>query len=443
MNRYFLFNEPQLSLNNTGPFHSVRHIHQFGTPNECPYFIELDSRGQMQIKRHKLWSNLANSDLEKLDCISNSTDCDVKRKTMMSLTKEAEGRVSALPFVHEYCSKTKISGIEKAATQEWRYTLEAQTKAHATKDGFVLLTAVNYDYREHLLNFKCTLEKVGMQDHFIVAALDRKVYKWGVYLGLPIFLAKSAHSQDEDSLVITGGQYGNAAFKHITKMKSLTVLEVLKTGYSVVWSDVDITWFYHPFDVLADYMKHDKGITIQSNAPFVQFEGKLAVPHETVNAIDHTESPASFRRLNSGLYVAPSNPLVIEAIEEIVEHASKSKMSEQPSFDLILCERFPSQRHYASCTYSPKQSKDKHGYESQTLHIKTLDRFHYPTGAVLVGPNNDNVYTLGLDQFQEATGKNLYAAHNNWISGEKLKKDRLVSAGWWFIDTKSQNCLFD
>jgi hypothetical protein len=156
--------------------------------------------------------------------------------------------------------------------------------------------------------------------------------------------------------------------------------------------------------------------------------------------------------------VAPNNPLVRAAFTEIVTHAANSNMSEQPSFDEILCARYPSERRYASCTYrtaiedtwqrlvGTAMTKIFRRFwgndESPTsMHVELIDRFSFPNGAVLVGEDNRNVYDLGKDEFMRATGKPLYCAHNNWILGEDLKKQRAEDAGWWFADEK-QTCSY-
>jgi Nucleotide-diphospho-sugar transferase len=442
INRHFGYNEPRTTLaamnaaagqlgtattttTTPGPYDKIRHIYQFGTPLDCPYYVTKRNDGTFDILKREYWTNLPQEKLQSVGCTDQSQHCEHGIRVLSNTDKE-ERDVAVIPF--SGVSRRKGSKAERAAGENWRYTMDEQLKRHATKDGFVLLTAVNYAYREHLMNFKCTLERVGMRDHFVVAAMDRQMYEWGVLRGLPIYLAGSAKKEESD-LVVQGSEYGGAGFKSVTKLKSVAVLEVLKKGYSVVWSDVDITWFQHPFDALADFMIKDGGIAIQSNAPYVENTSKSATPHETVDVVSHVACPADVRRLNSGLYVAPSNPLVIRAFDEIVRHAAASRLSEQPSFDEILCARKPSDRQCAFCTYQPVKKQRK---GPSSLHVELLDRFQFPNGAVLVGQDNDNVYTLGREEFANATGRELFVAHNNWISGEAEKKARQVAAGWWF-----------
>jgi len=216
---------------------------------------------------------------------------------------------------------------------------------------------------------------------------------------------------------------------------------VLNAGYSAVWSDVDITWFAHPFDALAGYMNNSTGIAIQSNAPYVANPAAPATPHSSVLPVA-TADPTGYRRLNSGLYVATNNKLVRSAFEEIINDASKSAGTEQPSFDTILCERFPSERHYKSCIYRPAGRWKSAAPRNSQLLVQSLDRFSFPNGAILVGKSNENVYTLGRKLFEKETGGvPLYAAHNNWIKGETSKKTRQMNSGWWFTDD-SHSCTY-
>ena len=440
LNSYFAYREPRTSLAEDSvaspDYKYLHHVKMFGRPAECPYqVVREEATGALTLSKRTYWSNLAQDKLVETGCIENEKCAE--RVEIERLRKRAEYIVSYLPYSGASLFARLFQKIEAAAADHWRYTLEEQLRTHANKDGFVLLTAVNYGYREHLLNFKCTLERVGMRDNFVVAAMDEKIYEWGLLRGFPIYLAGSARGRS----VAEGSAFGGQGFRSVTKLKSVAVLEVLNAGYSVIWSDVDITWFQHPFDALAGFMKPDGGIAIQSNAPYISNPDTPAIPHDTVGAIEYSnDDPAARRRLNSGLYVAPNNPLVRSAFQEIVRHAASSRQSEQPSFDEILCAKPPSERGYSSCVYRPHPSIWRQFFgdstlqesDSKAMHVETLDRFQFPNGAILLGSGNDNVYALGRDEFSQATGKELYAAHNNWISSETEKKARQKASGWWF-----------
>jgi len=343
---------------------------------------------------------------------------------------------------------------------------------------------VGFEYKAQLMNFICSLNRVGMSNHYIIAALDHQMYRWGVLQGLPIFLPSFVPMTFNS--VIDSSEYGGKFLIQRTKFKSRAVLEVLNAGYSVIWSDVDITWFVHPFDALKPFMNSTSGLAIQSNAPYVasqdkldktlaeiklrlayldaaknmhmaqgEFEKAAAInkqitevqaeshslpprtpirPHETVQAV-MTDNIAAVRRLSSGVYVAPNTPLVRAAFTEIVAHTNTTSISERNDFDDVLCGRSPSTRSNSSCTYRPKLAQFRRT-RNPALQVYPLNRFLFPNGAVLVGESDQNVFVLGKERFQAATGFPLMAAHNNWIKGSGMKEKRCKAAGWWFIDDR-------
>ena len=448
MNRYFGFHEPRKSTSagSSSDFRGLHHVWTLGTSEDAPFFASKDVAGNFVTLRRKYWSTYSEKQLKAEGCVgpfAEPSGCKTK-EAILKGTRRAEHETSLIPLVDNNAQ----SKIETAAALSWRYTLEEQLKIHATEDGFVMLVGVNFSYRDHLMNFMCSLERVGMSDHLIIAAFDEDMYRWGVRFGLPIY--KPQFSIDLDEWLGNqggGGEYGSTRFRRITKLKSRAVLEILNAGYSVVWSDVDITWFVHPFDALAGFMKREGGIAIQSNAPYVANPDKEARPHKTVDLVVSAE-PTGECRFNSGLYVAPNNPLVRAAFEEIIAHAANSQETEQRSFDAILSARETSTRLSASSTYKPgsgvsEATRNELGaqFSTATLHVEVLDRFRYPNGAVLIGDDNENVYTAGKERFEEYSGAPLFLAHNNWIKGKDLKKKRQQDAGWWFIDSR-HSCEF-
>lgn len=177
----------------------------------------------------------------------------------------------------------------------------------------IVLTALNYGYSHMMMSWVCNLRHLNITN-FIVAALDEELYKWAVVRGLPVYLETSI-TEGISSSMISEATYGTDNFKQLTKMKSRVVLRILQLGYNVVWSDCDIVWFKNP---LPHLMGHDADLVIQTNAP--------------------DDEPANGkRRINSGFYLARSNEQLIQAIDDVVKFAAKSKMSEQPCFYDVLC----------------------------------------------------------------------------------------------------------
>lgn len=416
LNKHFGHAEPRSMLNGTNsPYKSLHYTWQFGTAQDVPHVATSDGT----VQKRGYWSPIK-------DFHCNSTSSCSQYQATQAGTAKSELEYKHIPILEPTVNLGEKHWYHKVE-KNWRYTMEQQLSRHATKDKYVMVTAVNYAYRKMLLNFLCTLERVGMRDHVVVAAMDPETYEWGVREGLPIFLPSSAPRE-----MITG-TYGSLAFRSLTKLKSAFVLEVLEAGYSVVWSDVDITWFVHPFHALNSFMEGD-GIAIQSNAPMVANPAETALPHETVAAVED-ESPAGRRRLNSGLYVAPRNELVITAFREIVQDARQREDTEQPSFDHILCQS-PSKRLYNSCIYHPRSAS----HQGEKLVVSLLDRYQFPNGAVLVGDKNQNVFETGKSTYERLTQAKLLCAHNNWIVGKDNKFARMKDVGWWYL--KGDQCTY-
>ena len=130
------------------------------------------------------------------------------------------------------------------------------------------------------------------------------------------------------------------------------------------------------------------------------------------------------RRLNSGFYFARSDNATITAMEMIVEHATNSGLSEQPSFYDVLCGE-----NGTNCI-----SDDKCLEPNTNLTVVFLNRDLFPNGAY-----------KGLWEKHDgrATCKELgcFIIHNNWINKRKNKLHRQMSSGLWDYDPSSRRCL--
>ena len=78
-------------------------------------------------------------------------------------------------------------------------------------------------------------------------------------MGLPVVLFQSSID-----VSLQDHAYRSEGFKKITELKSAVALEILRRGYDVSWTDVDIAFFKNPIPALQK-LKHD--CVIQSDAP--------------------------------------------------------------------------------------------------------------------------------------------------------------------------------
>ncbi|KAJ1263629.1 hypothetical protein BS78_09G200300 [Paspalum vaginatum] len=292
---------------------------------------------------------------------------------------------------HSYSSKTSAPDLP--------YSLSMLLELVADMNRSVVLGVAGASYRDMLMSWVCRLRHLRVTN-FIVCALDHETYEFSVLQGLPVFRVPSSpkNASFDDC------HFGTKCFQHVTKVKSRIVLEIVKMGYNVLLSDVDVYWFDNPM-------------------PFLYSLGPATFGAQS-DEYDETGPINLPRRLNSGFYFARSDNATITAMEMIVEHASNSGLSEQPSFYDVLCGK-----NGANCV-----GDDKCLEPNTNLTVVFLNRDLFPNGAY-----------KGLWEKHDvrSTCKELgcFIIHNNWINKRKKKLQRQMSSGLWDYDPSSRQCL--
>ncbi|ONK72506.1 uncharacterized protein A4U43_C04F20130 [Asparagus officinalis] len=251
------------------------------------------------------------------------------------------------------------------------------------------------------LSLNSLLQIIANKDKSVVLAVAGDNYRdmlmsWG----LPVFkdpLAPSNISFDDC-------HFGTKCFQRVTKVKSRIVLQILKLGYNVLMSDVDVYWFENPMPFL-----HSFG------------SATLLAMSDEFNKTEPINLP---RRLNSGFYFARSDPVTIAALKKVVKHASTSDLSEQPSFYDVLCGEGGANRVGDDRCFEPETK----------LTVIFLNRSSFPNGAYkgLWEKSNVRLACLKLG---------CVVLHNNWISGRKRKFERQLRSGLWDYDSSSRMCV--
>jgi beta-arabinofuranosyltransferase len=180
------------------------------------------------------------------------------------------------------------------------------------------------------------------------------------------------------------------------------VFRILQLGYNVMWSDVDIFWKIDAIPGMLAEME-DFDIGIQSNAP----------------PAEHNDNGR--RRINSGFYFVRNSPQSLEAFRQIVEHASATTLSEQPSFYSILC---GDDMEYVEGPRDCVNTK---------IPVKTrlLSRKTYPNGAM----------TDVIRGVTPESGDDVAIVHFNWLEGHENKVGSFVNASMWLLDDRL-NCMY-
>ncbi|XP_010682444.2 beta-arabinofuranosyltransferase RAY1 isoform X1 [Beta vulgaris subsp. vulgaris] len=279
------------------------------------------------------------------------------------------------------------------------YNLETLLPILADQSKTVVLSVAGYSYKDMLMSWVCRLRHLKI-NNFLVCALDAETYEFSVLQGIPVFRDSFAPR----NISFNDCHFGTKCFQKVTKTKSRLVLQILKLGYNVLLSDVDVYWFRNPIPLL------------QTFGPAV-----LAAQSDEYNLTVPINLP---RRLNSGFYFAWSDSPTIAALERVVMHAMTTELSEQPSFYDTLCGLDGSNRVGDDRCWEPRTN----------LTIQFLDRNLFPNGAYQNLWQEKNVRAT-------CAKKGCYVLHNNWISGRKKKLERQVHSRLWDYDVSSRMCL--
>ncbi|XP_039034794.1 beta-arabinofuranosyltransferase RAY1-like [Hibiscus syriacus] len=278
-------------------------------------------------------------------------------------------------------------------------SLESLLAIVADKNRTVVLTVAGYSYKDMLLSWVCRLRHLRITN-FLVSALDYETYQFSVMQGLPVFNDPSAPS----NISFNDCHFGTKCFQRVTKVKSRLVLKILKLGYNVLLSDVDVYWFRNPLPMLSSFGP----ATLAAQSDEYNQTGPINLP----------------RRLNSGFYFSRADAPTIAAMEKVVRHAATSGLSEQPSFYETLCGEGGSSREGDNRCVEPETS----------LTVHFLDRNLFPNGAYMGLWEREDVKSACKKQ-------GCLVLHNNWISGRVKKLERQVRSGLWEYDIARRMCL--
>ncbi|GMI75035.1 REDUCED ARABINOSE YARIV 1 [Hibiscus trionum] len=279
------------------------------------------------------------------------------------------------------------------------FSLESLLSIVADKNRTVVLTVAGYSYKDMLMSWVCRLRHLKITN-FLVSALDSETYQFSIMQGLPVFNDPSAPS----NISFNDCHFGTKCFQRVTKVKSRLVLKILKLGYNVLLSDVDVYWFRNPLPMVFSFGP----ATLAAQSDEYNQTGPINLP----------------RRLNSGFYFSRADAPTIAAIEKVVRHAATSGLSEQPSFYDTLCGEGGSFREGDNRCVEPETN----------LTVHFLDRNLFPNGAYLGLWERENVKSTCKKQ-------GCLVLHNNWISGRVKKLERQVLSGLWDYDIATRMCL--
>lgn len=274
----------------------------------------------------------------------------------------------------------------------------------------VVAVAVNYAFRDLALNFVCNLHRLRIPN-YIVLAMDRPVYRYLSAHGANVFFYEDTPRRR--LLADPGGdRFGSTAFVETSRRKSLLVLKVLRLGYSVVFSDVDVVWVRDPIPHL---VAHPFDFVMQSDR-------------------NHNDRDAALNyNLNSGFYLARASSRSVMALRAIVKYAVVIRRSEQKAFNYVLCGAFKDHHAGPGTRVGAQECTYRKG--GATVIALPLDDF--PNGS------NDAIWLNRSTPFINAY-PSVVAVHANYVEGMANKVDRIKRIGFWLhseVSARPDGCL--
>lgn len=272
----------------------------------------------------------------------------------------------------------------------------------------IVCVAVNYAFRRLALNFVCNLKRLKITN-YLVLAMDLAVYQYLSSRDVNVFFYKlQPHRRllsTEEEGVDHPAKFGSISFVETSRRKSMLVLKVVRLGYSVVFSDVDVVWVQNP---IPELLRQDYDFVIQSDR-------------------SHADRDAALNyNLNSGFYLVRSSIRTLTALNAILKYAVAIRRSEQKAFNYVLCGAFKD--HHAGpglrigsneCTYS------KSGATATALSLES-----FPNGS------DAELWTNSSASFAK-THPGVIAVHANYVEGRFEKVERIRRIGFWLHSEQS------
>lgn len=153
------------------------------------------------------------------------------------------------PATHEPELQDLLAAVKKAAG----VYIDPQHPHQQNLDDIVIVTGCNYGFLNHLHNFKCFLDRLGMK--FLVVAMDHQSYSYltnqsranTIGSSMSVYYAGAGKVGE----VGTGPvDFRSKAFNILTAKKKEAVHDILRLGYSVLFSDTDVVLVQDPLPYL-------------------------------------------------------------------------------------------------------------------------------------------------------------------------------------------------
>lgn len=225
--------------------------------------------------------------------------------TLLFTVKQAVGvylhpRNQSLPSQVSSYFLGKVTERHQTASQS-----EHNPAMEAILSNTVIVTGFNYGYSNHLMNFKCFLERLDLK--FIAIAMDERAYNTALNVSehmIPyLWRPKTPNGiKVEESAT----KFRSAQFNLMSMIKIESVSEIMSLGYHVIFIDPDIA-------------------VVRDPTPYMIFEGIDYVhSHNKICPQCYEwDFKTSEEEGNTGMYFVRSNQRTIKLFETVIADVPK------------------------------------------------------------------------------------------------------------------------
>lgn len=283
----------------------------------------------------------------------------------------------------------------------------------------VLVTGCNYGFLNHLHNFKCFADRLGMK--FLVISFDKGAHD---YITSNTTMNSYLMAADSTGQAVTNvaQEFRSKQFNLITARKKEAVHDILALGYNVLFSDTDVAMVQDPIPLIVfqnvDYSHSVNVWCMIDQKPFNFFKSKLEG--------------------NTGFYFVRSNNNTIQLWQHAYEAAPRHpRLDDQAVFwKVIRSSTSPPILPIGSCRDFNKPNDLKvqpmPGSSLIDKYLVTcdLDTCQFSSGMLSKKYEPELTYETLLLHLAKK-GNPMVAVHGNYISGNKRKMDTMKESGFW------------
>ncbi|CAN0317802.1 unnamed protein product [Pylaiella littoralis] len=230
------------------------------------------------------------------------------------------------------------------------------------------------------VNFLLWARRAARDVKVLVVAMDEVSFDFLDAL-TPGSIAMYPQKSSERQHAVKAGQWGDDIFKHEALVRPDILLSILRQGYKLLWTDVDMVWLRNPLPLLPDTRANAIAAEVM-----VQQDGKAKNKCTCFMFLDCT-------------------PLAINLIDLWKREIVETKVAQnQVAFSKPLVQMVDA-----------------------GLRMEILPDEVMPPGSNIF---DDGFMKANYDRYHNK----LRVVHNNWIIGHDAKRDRFRQADLWRVD---------